>query len=73
MDDFRNTLDTLALEFSGEMFGPEDDRFDDARSVWNAMIDRRPALIAHCSLLIAHCSMQNCGRRADRSQARGCT
>ena len=48
MDDFRNTLDTLALEFSGEMFGPEDDRFDDARSVWNAMIDRRPALIAQC-------------------------
>ena len=66
MDDFRNTLDTLALEFRGEMFGPEDDRFDDARSVWNAMIDRRPALIAHCS-------MQNYGRRADRSQARGCT
>lgn len=48
MDDFRNTLDTLSLKFGGEMIGPEDARFDDARSVWNAMIDRRPALIAQC-------------------------
>jgi len=48
MDDPMNTLDTLSLEFSGEMIGPEDARFDDARGVWNAMIDRRPALIAQC-------------------------
>jgi len=48
MDDFRNTLDTLSLEFGGEMIGPEDAQFDAARGVWNAMIDRRPALIARC-------------------------
>jgi len=48
MDDLKNTLETLSLEFSGEMIGPEDARFDGARVVWNAMIDRRPALIARC-------------------------
>jgi FAD/FMN-containing dehydrogenase len=48
MDDFRNTLDSLSLEFGGEMIGPEDAQFDAARGVWNAMIDRRPALIARC-------------------------
>lgn len=48
MDDFKNTLDSLSHEFGGEMIGPEDARFDGARGVWNAMIDRRPALIAQC-------------------------
>jgi FAD/FMN-containing dehydrogenase len=48
MDDFTNTLDTLSLDFGGEMIGPEDARFDGVRGVWNAMIDRRPALIAQC-------------------------
>lgn len=48
MDAFKNTLKTLSLEFDGEFFGPEDTRFDGARAVWNAMIDRRPALIAQC-------------------------
>ena len=48
MDDFRNTLETLSLDFGGEMIGPEDPRFDGTRGVWNAMIDRRPALIAQC-------------------------
>ena len=48
MDDFRNALETLSTNFSGEIFGSEDARFDGARAVWNAMIDRRPALIAQC-------------------------
>ncbi len=48
MNDYRKSLDRLSLEFDGEMIGPEDPRFDGARGVWNAMIDRHPALIAQC-------------------------
>jgi FAD/FMN-containing dehydrogenase len=33
----------------GKRLGPGDDGYDDARKVWNGMIDRRPALIARCT------------------------
>jgi FAD/FMN-containing dehydrogenase len=33
----------------GKLLGPGDDGYDDARKVWNGMIDRRPALIARCT------------------------
>ena len=35
--------------FSGELIGPEDSRYDETRKVYNAMIDKRPALIARCA------------------------
>ena len=35
--------------FEGTLVGPEDDGFDEHREVWNAIVDRRPALIARCS------------------------
>lgn len=48
MNDLKTALEALAVEFSGEIFMPNDVKFDEARAVWNAMIDRRPAVILRC-------------------------
>ena len=33
----------------GTLLQPRDEGYEEARKVWNGMIDRRPALIARCS------------------------
>lgn len=38
-------VDSLRGSIRGELLLPDDPGFDEARSVWNAMIDRHPALI----------------------------
>jgi FAD/FMN-containing dehydrogenase len=35
--------------FDGQLLAPGDPGYDTARSVWNGMVDRRPAVIARCT------------------------
>ena len=39
---------SLREHFQGEIIRPSDSGYDDARKIWNAMIDKHPALIARC-------------------------
>ena len=41
--------DHLATTFRGQLVDGGDPGYDDARAVYNAMIDRRPALVARCT------------------------
>jgi len=41
-------LDAFTAAFQGTLLAPGDQGYDEARAIWNAMIDRRPALIARC-------------------------
>jgi FAD/FMN-containing dehydrogenase len=40
---------TLKASLRGDLIQPGDEGYDDARKVYNAMIDRHPALIARCA------------------------
>ncbi|HXG94533.1 MAG TPA: FAD-binding oxidoreductase [Blastocatellia bacterium] len=76
MTDFRKTstggaahpLDEKSIsEFKtnlrGELIRPRDDGYDEARKVYNAMIDRRPAMIARCANVADAISAVNFARR----------
>lgn len=43
------TTRDFAERLRGPLLYPGDEGYDDARSVWNAMIDRSPAMIARCA------------------------
>jgi FAD/FMN-containing dehydrogenase len=43
-----NAVDILANDLRGALIAPGDDGYDRARTIYNAMIDRRPGLIARC-------------------------
>ncbi|RUM96339.1 FAD-binding oxidoreductase [Pseudaminobacter arsenicus] len=42
-------IEALAARLRGRVLEPSDVSYDEARSVWNAMIDRRPGLILRCA------------------------
>jgi FAD/FMN-containing dehydrogenase len=43
------TIEGLRESVRGEVIGPSDDAYDEARKVFNAMIDRRPAFVVRCT------------------------
>ncbi len=42
-------VEELRGNLRGELLCPSDDGYDEARSIWNAMFDKRPALIVRCA------------------------
>jgi FAD/FMN-containing dehydrogenase len=42
------TVDEFRTQLHGDVLLPDAEGYDDSRQIWNAMIDRRPALIARC-------------------------
>jgi len=43
------SLETLKSSLRGALLLPIDDGYEKARTVWNAMIDRKPALVVRCA------------------------
>ncbi len=46
----QGAVDALAASVAGELLTAETEGYDEARSLWNAMIDRRPGLIVECAV-----------------------
>ena len=44
-----DSVDVLRSNLRGELIGRSGAGYDEARAVWNGMIDKRPALIARCA------------------------
>ncbi len=44
-----SVIEEFSAGLRGDLLRPGDDGYDDARTIYNAMIDNRPALIARCA------------------------
>ena len=45
----KEATETLKRKVKGQIVLPTDPSYDEVRQIWNAMIDRRPALIVRCA------------------------
>jgi len=48
IDISRNTIDAFRTRLLGPLLLPGDIRYEESRTVWNAMIDRKPAFVVRC-------------------------
>ncbi|MEW9804524.1 FAD-binding oxidoreductase [Mesorhizobium sp. ZMM04-5] len=44
-----SAVETLRAKLKGRLLQPGDPSYDEARTIWNAMIDRKPGLIVRCA------------------------
>ena len=44
----QEVLDTLKVNLRGPVLLQDDDGYEASRTIWNAMIDKKPAVIARC-------------------------
>jgi hypothetical protein len=56
------TIQDLRNAFHGELLAPADSGYEDARKIWNASVDKRPAVIARCSGVADVVTAVNFGR-----------
>jgi hypothetical protein len=61
----RAATDEFKTNFHGEVVLPGDANYDEVREIWNAMIDRKPALIARCKSAEDVVQAVNFGRKQD--------
>jgi FAD/FMN-containing dehydrogenase len=59
------TIERLRSEVSGEVITPEDSAYEEARLVWNGMINCHPALIVRCASTADVTAAVNFGRAHD--------
>lgn len=45
----QDDLQSFKAGFKGQVLTADDAQYDEARKIWNAMIDRRPGLVARCT------------------------
>ena len=45
----QDAIETFKASLRGQLIQPNDEGYDDARTIWNGMIDKRPTLIARCT------------------------
>ena len=55
-------VSSLAAGLQGDLITPADARYDEARTIYNAMIDKRPAFIARCATVADVIAAVNFGR-----------
>ena len=58
----QNDLDNFRRDFSGQLILPSDTGYDEARTIFNSMIDRRPGAIVQCADTIDVVRAVNFGR-----------